>query len=88
MLYILISGMFYYISELGTFRLFLARYHSELNSIEQIVEEQALGILHLWFNRFKEAVLPSPTELLSVVQHTLSWYVPKNLSARFLYSTF
>jgi hypothetical protein len=46
-----------------------------LDAIEQIVEEQALGILHLWFNRFKEAVLPSATELLSAVECTLPRYV-------------
>jgi hypothetical protein len=46
-----------------------------MDAIEQIVEEQALGILLLRFNRFKEAVLPSPTDLLSVVECTLPRYV-------------
>lgn len=67
--------LFYYISEIETFRLLLTTYHNELDAIEQIVEEQALGILHLRFKRFKEAVLPSVTELLSAVECTLPRYV-------------
>lgn len=54
----------------------LTKYHDQLNSIEQIVEEQALGILNLRLNKFKAAVLPSATDLLSVVEHTIPWYVP------------
>jgi hypothetical protein len=61
----------------------LTRYHDELDTIEQIVEEQALGILNLQLNRFKEAVLPSPTELLSDVEHALPQYVAK-ISVSFL----
>jgi hypothetical protein len=47
-----------------------------LNSVEQIVEEQALGILNLRLNQFKEAVLPTATDLLSVVENTIPRYVP------------
>ncbi|XP_069668946.1 dynein axonemal heavy chain 6 isoform X3 [Periplaneta americana] len=57
--------------ELEVFRILLTRYHLQIEEIERIVEEQALGILHLWFGRFKEAVLPSPTQLLSIVEYTL-----------------
>jgi len=52
------------------------KYHDQLDSVEQIVEEQALGILNLQLNKFKEAVLPSATDLLSVVEHTIPRYVP------------
>jgi predicted xylose isomerase-like sugar epimerase len=67
----LIQCTFYYVSELETFRLLLTTYHHELDQVDQIAEEQALGILHLRFDRFKEAILPSPTELMSVVERTL-----------------
>ena len=51
------------------------RYHEELEDIEKAVDEQALGILHLYFGRFKEAVIVSPRDLLSVVEHALQMYV-------------
>jgi hypothetical protein len=51
--------------------LLLTQYNCELDAVEGVVEEQALGILHLWFNKFKEAVLPSPTVRLSVIKHSL-----------------
>lgn len=70
--------LFYYISGIETFRLLLTTYHNELDAIEQIVGEQALGILHLRFKRFKEVVLPSVTELLSAVECTLPRYVLNN----------
>jgi len=54
----------------------LTRYHDQLDSVEQIVEEQALGMLNLRLNQFKEAVLPSATDLLSIVEHTIPRYVP------------
>jgi len=47
-----------------------------LDSVEYVVEEQALGILNLRLNQFKEAVLPSATDLLSIVEHTIPQYVP------------
>jgi len=52
------------------------KYHDQLDSVERIVEEQALGILSLRFNQFKGAVLPSATDLLSIVEHTIPRYVP------------
>lgn len=52
------------------------KYHDQLDSVEQIVEEQALGILNLRLNQFKEAVLPSATDLLSIVELTIPRYVP------------
>jgi hypothetical protein len=55
----------------------LTRYNDQLHSVEQIVEEQPLGILNICLNRFKEAVLPSPAELLSVVEHALPRYAPR-----------
>jgi len=73
--YISIS-FFCYISELQAFRLLLTKYHDQMDSVEQIVEEQALGILNLQLNQFKEAVLPSATDLLSIVEHTIPQYVP------------
>ena len=54
----------------------LTKYHDQMDSVERIVEEQALGILNLRLNQFKEAVLPSATDLLSVVEHTIPRYIP------------
>lgn len=54
----------------------LTKYHDQLDSVKRIVEEQALGILNLRFNRFKGAVLPSSMDLLSIVERTIPRYVP------------
>ncbi|CAG2054541.1 unnamed protein product [Timema podura] len=57
--------------DLETFRILLAAFHRQVKTLNKIVAVQPLGILYLRCERFKENTLPSPKDLLVVIENTL-----------------
>ncbi|KAK9882562.1 hypothetical protein WA026_022190 [Henosepilachna vigintioctopunctata] len=58
---------------LETFRSWLERYHYEIETIENIVDHQNLGLYRVDLTYLKQTALPAPSRLLALVEHTFPW---------------
>lgn len=60
-----------YFLDLSQFRIWCVRFHEEIDSINNIIETQNLGILCLLLHRFKEDTLPESERLLDIIHMVL-----------------
>lgn len=57
------------------FRNMCIRYNSEIVTVQSIVQAQALGLLYLIQNEFKNTALPEPKRLQDITKDVIPWLV-------------
>lgn len=57
--------------DLEVFRTMCSTYHEEVERIESIINEQALGLLYIKQQKFKETAIPEPKRLIEILEHVM-----------------
>lgn len=58
-----------------TFRTWCSRYHDELDLIEEIIENQPLGLFLLHLDKLKASITPEPIRLLEIIKRVMPTWV-------------